>query len=180
MQRRTTANRENMSAKWFLITLVAILLFAAATGRILDVKAATTRSFTLYGSFNGGWGFTSDGITSPGPTIVVEQGDTVNLTLISNDGVTHRFFVSYTNSSSWSSGDPESQGFSATLNYQFVATDTIGTYQYHCAFHPDMMWGYFRVAAAGTIPEFPSLIAPLLLAAGTIIAAVAYKRKRQV
>lgn len=169
-----------MSAKWLLITLVTILLFVAATGRIIDVKATTTRSFTLYGSHNHGWGFTSDNITSPGPTIVVEQGDTVNLTLISNDGFTHQFFVSYTNSSSWSSGDPESQEFVATLNYQFVATDTIGTYQYHCAIHPGIMWGYLRVVAAGTIPEFPSLMAPLLFAAGTIIAAVAYKRKRQV
>ena len=139
----------------------------------------TTRNFTLYGSFSpGGWGFTAATISSPGPTIVVEQGDTVNLTLISNDGVTHNFFVSYTNTSSPSLGDPKSNDFSSTTSFQFTATTTIGTYKYYCFYHSAMMWGYFQVIQTGTIPEFQPLIMLSLLAAITVVTALVYRRKR--
>jgi hypothetical protein len=81
-----------------------MLVWPAGLGANASVIALsippTTRNFTLYGSFSRGWGFTATSISSPGPTIVVQQGDTVNLTLISADGVTHNFFVSYTNTSS--------------------------------------------------------------------------------
>jgi hypothetical protein len=111
---------------------------------------------------------------------VVEQGDNVNLTLISNDGINHRFFVSYTNSSSPSSGDPESQDFSSTVNYQFVGTNTTGTYEYRCVYHPGVMWGYFQVVPTGTIPEFQPLILLSLLVASTAVAALVLRRKRQI
>ncbi len=171
---------KNMNMKWFFVAVLAVLLVAAVTTQIHNAKAATTRNFTLYGSFTqGGWGFTATNITSPGPTIVVEQGDTVNLTLISSDGITHRFFVSYTNASSPSSGDPQSGDFSSTANYSFNASNTVGTYKYYCYFHPNPMWGYFQVVPTGAIPEFQPLITLSLLVASTMVAALAYKRKRQ-
>jgi len=173
---------KNMKTKWLLVTTLVVFLAAfVATTQIHGAKAATTRSFTLYGAYLEGWGFTSTSISSPGPTIVVEQGDTINLTLISNDvGITHRFFVSYTNSSSPSSGEPESQDFSGTLSYQFAATNTTGTYTYRCAHHPDVMYGYFQVVPTGTIPEFQPLIMLSLLVASTAVAALVYKRRRQI
>ena len=140
----------------------------------------TTRNFTLHGSLSGGWGFTPESISSPGPTIVVEKGDAVNLTLISNDGVLHNFFVSYTNTSSPNSGDPVSNDFTATTSFQFVATTTIGTYKYYCYYHSAMMWGYFQVIQTGTIPEFQPLILLSLLIATTAIAVIANKRRRQI
>lgn len=170
---------KNMKTKRILaITLVVFLAAFVATTRIHGAKAATTRNFTLYGAYLQGWGFNATSISSPGPTIVVEQGDTVNLTLISNDGITHRFFVSYTNSSSPSSGEPESQDFSGTVNYRFVATTTTGTYTYRCAHHPDVMYGYFQVVPTGTIPEFQPLIMLSLLIASTAVAVVVYRRRR--
>ena len=170
----------NMNMKWFFAAVLAVLLVAVVTTQIHNAEAATTRDFTLYGSFTQGWGFTATNISSPGPTIVVEQGDTVNLTLISNDGIiTHRFFVSYTNTSSPSSGDPQSADFSGTANYSFNASNTVGTYKYYCYFHPNSMWGYFQVLPTGAIPEFQPLIMLSLLVVSTTVAALAYKRKRQ-
>jgi FtsP/CotA-like multicopper oxidase with cupredoxin domain len=166
-----------MKAKLILaVTLAVFLCASVAATQIRSTGAATTRNFTLYGSATGGWGFTASSISSPGPTIKVEQGDTVNLTLISADGITHKFFVSYTNSSSSISN--ESSDFSDTLNFQFVATDTVGTYTYYCYYHLSIMYGAFQVVPTGTIPEFqPLLLLPLLVAC-TAVAALVYKRKR--
>lgn len=172
---------KNMNVKWLFAAILAVLLVVVATAQIRNAKAATTRNFTLYGSYTQGWGSTAANITSPGPTIVVEQGDTVNLTLINNDGVgvTHKFFVSYTDTPSPNASDPQSPDFTSTVNYQFVASNTVGTYKYYCAFHPDLMWGYFQVVPTGAIPEFQPLIMLSLLVASTAVAALAYKRKRQ-
>lgn len=100
-----------MNVKRSLATIIVLFLAAVAATQVFTVRAATTRNFTLYGSYTSGWGFTAANITSPGPTIVVEQGDNVSLTLISNDGLVHSFFVSYTNASSPGSGDPWSDDF---------------------------------------------------------------------
>jgi len=166
--------------RWLFATMLALLLAAVATTQIYTAKAATTRNFTLYASYTSGWGFTATTITSPGPTIVVEQGDTVNLTLISNDAIAHNFFVSYTNASSPDPADPWSPDFgSNAVNFQFVASNTVGTYQYHCSFYPTVMWGYFKVVPTGTIPEFHPLIMLTLLIAGTA-AALVCRRKQQI
>jgi hypothetical protein len=111
--------------------------------------------------------------------IVVEQGDTVNLTLTSNDGYTHHFFVSYANATTPGTGDPQSRDFSGMVNYSFNATNTVGTYTYHCYYHPDLMWGYFRVVPTGSIPEFQPLTILLLSIVGIGIATLARKRRRQ-
>jgi FtsP/CotA-like multicopper oxidase with cupredoxin domain len=163
-----------------IATAVILLTASAAATQIQNARAATTRSFTLYGTFNGGWGFNSS-VSSPGPTITVEQGDTVNLTLISADGITHRFFLSYTNSTSPTSSDNESQDFSGTTNFQFVAGTVVGTYEYRCAHHPDVMWGYFEIVPTGTlVPEFePLMILSTLIAVSTVFA-VSLRIKRKV
>jgi hypothetical protein len=141
---------------------------------------ATTHNFTLYGSYNHGWGFTASRITSLGPTIVVGQGDTVNLTLINNDGYyyTHRFFVSYTNASSPNSTEPQSSDCTTTLSYQFLATDTVGTYTYGCHYQYNVMKGYFQVVPTGTIAEFQPLIMLSVLVASSAIAASARVQRR--
>ena len=171
--------RMNMNAKYSLTAAAIILLAIAILMQVRDTQAATTRYFTLYGDATEGWGFTSTNITSPGPTITVEKGDTVNMTLISYDGLPHQFFVSYTNSSSPVSGDPESAVFSGTTNFEFVATNTTGTYTYRCAIHPSVMYGYFKVVPASGIPEFQPLAMLMLLLLSTSIVAVLSRRKRQ-
>jgi len=172
-----------VKTKWLLATTLVVFLAAlVATTQIHGAKAATIRSFTLYGAYLQGWGFTATSISSPGPTIVVEQGDTINLTLISNDvGITHRFFVSYTNASSANSTEPQSSDFTNTLSYQFVATNTVGTYTYGCYYHYSLgMKGYFQVVPTGTIPEFQPLIMLSVLVASSAVAALVYRRKRQI
>jgi heme/copper-type cytochrome/quinol oxidase subunit 2 len=172
---------KGLKSKWFFGAAVLTIFFVAfVTTQVLEAEAAIPRNFTLYGSFQSGWGFTANNITSPGPTIVVEQGDNVSLTLISNDGITHLFFVSYTNATNIVAGDPQSPGFSATVNYSFIATNTVGTYTYRCYFHPTVMWGYFRVVPTGTIPEFQPLAMLSLSIVSIGIAALARKRRRQV
>lgn len=179
----TYANEDmvrNVNVKRFLATIIVLLVAAVMANQVSTVKAATTLNFTLYGSYTSGWGFTATTITSPGPTITVEQGDTVNLTLISKDGYTHAFFVSYTNASLPGTGDPLSPDIgSNAVNFQFVATNTVGTYKYHCLYHPDPMWGYFKVVLTGTIPEFQPLIMLSLLIGGTAVALVC-RRKQQI
>jgi hypothetical protein len=101
------------------------------------------------------------------------------LTLISYDGVDHQFFVSYTNSSSPSSGDPESAVFSGTIIFTFVATNTTGTYTYRCAIHPSVMYGYFTVVQTGAIPEFQPFAMLTLLFLGTGIVALVRRKTRQ-
>lgn len=161
---------------------VIVLLVTVGAVQVNEAKAATERKITLYGSRYGsltGWGFTATSISSPGPTITVEQGDIINLTLISSDGYTHHFFVSYSNQSSPGTGDPQSSDFSGTLNYTFTVTSIVGTYRYACEYHPDVMWGYLQVVPTGSIPEFQPLMALLLLAAATFASVMIYKRKHQ-
>lgn len=171
--------RVNMKTKKLITAMLAILVFAVATTQIYNSKAATTRNLTLYGAFSQGWSSTATNMTSPGPRIVVEQGDSINLTLISQDGLTHRFFVSYTNTSSPGSSDPQSIDFSATSNFVFNASNAVGTYKYYCYYHPSPMWGYFEVVPTGTIPEFQPVIMLTLFALSTATASLVYKRKRQ-
>jgi len=171
---------KNMSEKSLWVTSLAIFLLAIATTQIYSVKAVATRNFTLYGAYPQGWGSTATNITSPGPTIVVEQGDTVNMTLTSHDSRPHQFWVIYTNgSSNPQSGDPLSPQFTGTVNYSFAATNTTGTYEYQCYIHGHPMYGYMKVVPTGTIPEFQPMIMLSLLVAGTIVAALAYKRKEK-
>jgi hypothetical protein len=178
---------KKMKSKWLIPTILVVFLVAFVTKtQIHTAKAAVTRNITQYGSYSQGWGFTASNITSPGPRIVVEQGDTVNLTLINNDGgiyaAAHRFFVSYTNTSSPGTGDPQSTDIpgSGTVNYQFTATNTIGTYTYYCVYHPTVMWGYFQVVATGTIPEFQPLMLLSVFVASVAVAALVYRRKRRI
>jgi hypothetical protein len=172
---------EVLKTKWFFVAVLTVFFVAIVTAQVPKAGAATTHNFTLYGSYvKGGWGFTSGNITSPGPKLVVEQGDTVNLTLISDDGVTHHFFVSYTNLTTLSAGDPQSPDFSGTVNYSFNATNTIGTYTYRCYFHPTLMWGYFQVVPTGAIPEFTPLAMLPLMIVGIGTAALARKRRQQI
>ncbi len=101
-------------------------------------------SFHLFGTALLGWGFTSGTITSPGPTMTVSQGDLVNLTLTSQDGLPHQFFVDYNGNGSPDAGEPTSPQFSSTINFQFTAT-LAGGFTYRCVIHPLVMFGTFIV-----------------------------------
>jgi FtsP/CotA-like multicopper oxidase with cupredoxin domain len=163
--------RTTIALAIIMVFLIGILF---VTINIEKVNAST-RDFNLFGSASTGWGFTAGSITSPGPTISVDQGDVVNLTLTSQDHAPHRFFVDYNNNSVRDSDEPESPTFTLlTINFPFTA-DRNGTFTYRCEFHPSMMYGTFTVAPA--IPEFPSILIIPLFMITTLLAAIAHKRK---
>lgn len=133
--------------------------------------------FHMYGNASLGWGFTQGDITKPGPTIQVNQGDTVNLTLASVDGSPHQFFVDYNNNTLVDAGEPASPQFSGgtSIVYSFVA-DTLGNFTYRCAIHPTVMFGNFKVLAP--VPEFPGLVVGPLFVVLSLLAVVLLKRRR--
>jgi len=164
-----------MGRKLLSIILAMFLIGAlSAASTAPRVNAATVRHFSLFGEFFAGWNG-----TNPGPTITVEQGDTVNMTLWSADGILHIFSVSYQNVTFLQAGDPESPSFGSTpIVFTFVATTTVGTYLYYCVIHTTAMEGLFKVVPTGSIPEFAAVLVLPLFMALTLIAAVLFKRKR--
>jgi len=111
--------------------------------------AVVSVSLHLHGSAVQGWGLTPAAITSPGPTLALHKGDLVNLTLTSQDGAPHQFFVDYNGDHFPTSDEPTSPVFTATINYQFTA-NTIGTFTYYCSVHPLIMFGTFTVTTPPT------------------------------
>jgi plastocyanin len=175
-----------MTRKIILAMIVVLLIgISAASIEIQGARAATTVNITLYGSAGGifnntppiGWGFSATSITRPGPTITINQYDYLNLTLYSQDGFEHQFFVDYNNNSAIDQGEPASPTFSSNTTgtvFGFNATKS-GTFTYRCAIHPSMMYGTLIVQQA--VPEFsPFLILPLFIIV-TAVAAVAYRTK---
>jgi hypothetical protein len=169
-------NGADMTRKAVLALLITLFVGVSAVSVNVHIaKASAVRNFTLYGDFSAGWGFTASNITSPGPTISVEQGDVVNLTLISHDGALHQFLVDYNGNEAHDSGEPESPQFSTSpIQYSFNASVN-GTFTYWCPIHLGKMHGPFIVNPV--IPEFPSTSILMLFMLATLIAVVVYKRK---
>src|SRR5713101_6864523 len=77
-----------------IILLVSVYTSALPVPKIIIPHPVSAASFTLYGSLSpGGWGPTSTSITQPGPTLTVQPGESVSLTLFSADSIPHRFCV---------------------------------------------------------------------------------------
>jgi plastocyanin len=162
-----------MSKKLVLIIVILLLIGTLLVMAKVPKAKATTQSFHLYGEAEVGWGFTPSSITSPGPEIPVGQDDLVNLTLTSQDGLPHIFFVDYNGNGGADPNEPQSAQFTGTINFQFIA-NTSGTFTYYCSIHPSKMHGTFSVTA---IPEFqPFLVMPILMMV-TLLAVLIYRRR---
>jgi|SRR5438445_6814243 len=99
----------------------------------------------------GGWNGTT---TRPNPTITVQQGDIVSLTLSSADTLLHQFLVDAdtdgaTDVADCPTVDPCSIMFSSTtpFTYTFTVNFLPGTYTYFCVVHPASMLGSFVVVS---------------------------------
>lgn len=133
---------DNRSALRFLVFALALALaILPAYGSVGD--------FALFGSASKGWGFTSAGMTSPGPAIVVMQNTVFNLTLTSADGLQHKFFIDYNGNGIPDANEPTSEPFATTTSLQFNAS-VAGKFKYLCAFHPSIMYGTFTVTNGST------------------------------
>lgn len=154
------------------------------------ITIAAPTHYTLYGSVTGhvGWGLNATNISAPGPTLVIEAGSNVTLTLYSADnvsgGVAHSWFLDYNNDSTPNSGEPTSPTFGGSanqnpVNYSFVATRT-GTFVYRCGIHPGQMWGMIVVIgkASSGAGGFPIGLIPgimIVVIGGILILAAVYQ-----
>lgn len=146
------------------------------------ITIAAPTHYTLYGDALRGWGFNRTAISNPGPTLYIEAGVNVTLTLIANDSLAHTWFIDYDNSSSVGTGEPVSQEFGPgnTINYTFQAGRT-GTFTYRCGIHTGTMTGLIVIvgrSAGGTGGGFPiGLIPGIMLAVivGVLGLAVVYQ-----
>lgn len=153
------------------------------------VISAPTR-YTLYGAIGlanstaVGWGFNATNLSAPGPTLIIEAGVNVTLTLHSADGVPHSWFIDYDNNSAISSGEAVSQTFGGSgnpnpVNDSFTATRT-GTYVYRCGIHTAQMWGVIVILGHETSASnaFPIGLIPgimLVVIGGLLILGVVYQ-----
>ncbi len=135
----------------------ATLAAASPASQTPTPSAAATPAwtYTLYGSFAGGWGLTntSAAITSPGPTLTVTTGDNLDLHLFAADNAEHTWFIDVDNNSAHGTSEPISNPFSWSLGpvwYNLSITLAPGTYTYRCSVHPGTMWGELVVQAAPT------------------------------
>lgn len=133
-------------------------------------------TFTLWGSgaSPNGWGFTNDAISYPGPTLNVNQGQTVTLDLFSADGADHTFYVDYANSGS-GSGNTVSPVFNGShaIRVTFAAS-TAGNFTYACSLHGQAsMKGVLHVAGSASPPPAAGPDYTLYAAAIVIIVIIA-------
>src|SRR3989442_13707553 len=144
-----------------IILLVAVYTSALPVPKIIIPHSASAASFTLYGSFSMGWGSTSSSITQPGPTLTVQPGESVSLSLFSADGRPHQFCVDYESTPDFvcqgSELATQSPTFSSSTSvnpFPFSASTTPGTYTYFCTFHRSAMTGQFIVSSPPPTPDF--------------------------
>ena len=161
-----------MNRKITLVFALFILTGILVISTRVEKAKAVTRNFTLYGSSTQGWGFSPSSIASPGPAISVDQGDLVNLTLVSQDGFSHQFLVDYDGDGAFDSGEPLSSFFSNTIVFQFTA-NTNGTFTYYCTVHPLVMRGGFTV-----VPEFSPTAVMAAFIIVTLLVSIALRKAK--
>lgn len=149
-----------------LLLSLVLAIIAAVLVPTAPVRAAD-RSFTLIGDNVGGWGSSVSNIDNPGPTLNVDQGDSLTLTLNATDGEPHTWFIDYDGDSVVDTGEPTSAQFEGDtpITYTFTASRA-GTFTYRCSFHPATMTGTINVAAP------PSGDNTLLIVGGVVVAVV--------
>src|SRR5437867_2721112 len=142
-------------------TALSLLLIGAFTvGSVVSNERvhANPGSFTLFGRVvaPAGWGFTSSSVTTPGPDIRVQPGETVDANITSGDRAPHNWGVDYNGNGTIDSGEPLSTTTTASTSFTFTATTTPGVYTYWCFVHKGSMHGRFIVEQ----PDFQTTASP--------------------
>ncbi len=142
--------------------IVAIAFAALATPAVEVATASTTAApaaqtimITLYASMANpsGWGLGPVNITNPGPTLTVNQGDTIMFHLFSADGATHMLVIDLDGSGTRSSGDIVSDPFNAS-GTSFFYPNTPGQFTYFCGTHElSMQWGTVVVRSTAPVSD---------------------------
>src|SRR2546426_367072 len=112
---------------------LALYLVPSTLPSVAPVRGATrtislAASYVTYPYWNG---------SSPGPTITVTEGDTVNI-MLSSDGSQHQLLVDFDGDGASTSGcttaDKCSSLFMSSTSISFTA-HTVGTFHYYCTIH---------------------------------------------
>ena len=159
-----------MQNRWRNVAALSLLLAVAATAMTPVPASAANVSFTLYGHNVSGWGLSNASIDDPGPSLQVDQGDNVTITVVLNDSQPHTWFIDYDNDSVADTGEPISPTANVgnpVRSFTFVA-DRAGTFTYRCSFHPGTMKGTIVVAPR----TGPPVDNTLLIAGGVIVVVV--------
>jgi len=147
---------------WFVKRAIIGLLVAGMLVGVLVLSFVVTQgagvSISLFGSFTGGWGFTRNSETIPGPTISVNQNDFVTLSLTGTDGISHQFLLDYNANGLADPGEPVSSVFSSMTQIMFTAS-VAGSFRYFCTIHPSAMYGPWNTASANMPPTVSALSA---------------------
>ncbi len=164
--------------------IVILLLLASTLASIplaLTVpptRGSSARHFNLYQN-NNTKGVPCSGqtncfnTTSPGPTITVNQGDTVSITVHDNDSISHTFTIV---SAPYTSVDTGTMNPGQVKTLSTFTASTSGTFNYQCSIHPTTMLGTFKVIQVSSTPITSSSL--LVLAFTTTAAVYIVLRKR--
>src|SRR5437773_9369067 len=163
-----------MSATVRLLKPIALPFLLIAAGMLgipllPALPRASPASFTLFGRIlpPAGWGAMTTTVTSPGPDLTVLPGETVTISLTSDDGISHNWGVDYNGNGVSDPGEPLSSNFGSTaIPFTFTATTTPGTYMYWCFIHKGLMFGKFIVSAPGPDYSVSSNPSPLRILQG--------------
>lgn len=137
-------------------SLTAVVFQSGAVSAQTNVPRSEV-TISLYASFLAprGWSTSPGAEAEPGPTIIVDVGDNVTLSLTSEDGLPHAFWVDYdAGSGAFPDIDPDephSTMFSTTnISYTFMARRE-GQFTYYCDLHYPAMFGTFVVRSPPVI-----------------------------
>ena len=158
------------------LAFVGLALAVALSYLVPTPAAAADQVFHLYGSFSQGWGDAPTALTNPGPTLTVTEGDSVTVTIHSQDAtVTHNWYLDLDGDNARDAGEPfadDVSGTSASSTPPFTAPPP-GTYTYFCEYHQSTMRGTFVVQSAGTNPPAGQDLTPALYAGIVVLVVVA-------
>jgi plastocyanin len=103
----------------------------------------TPDRYTLWGDAARGWGFNKTNITAPGPTLVIQTGKNVTLTLYAADSTAHTWGIDFNGDKTIEGSETNSKQFSSpSVSYNFTFNVSQGgNYTYRCAIHPTSMYG---------------------------------------
>lgn len=157
--------------------LLVMLAFASAVSPLVigsaPARAATTRHFDIYmnnataGCPNNTFCFNT---TNPGPTMSVNQGDTVSITVHDNDTSTaqHTFTITaYSVNVVLTPGTTQAKTFTANTSGQFT---------YECTIHPTTMKGTLSVAGTSA-PVSPTSVLGILLTTTLSVYVIGRRRR---
>ncbi len=164
--------------KQFKGLLLILPLAMILAGYSLPSNAATTKRFDIYQNNSaGGKGCSGQincfNVTSPGPDIVVNQGDPVSITVHNNDTTAHTFTIT---SSPYTAVDTGTMNGGQVKTLSTFTAGTSGTsFHYQCSIHPASMLGNFKVNPAS--PINPASILALLITS-TAAVYIAMRKRR--